>query len=198
MLKLYRYLDKKYVDAFFDDGSLRLSCFSAFWRHNDAERCDRQEGNVISVYLTQENGGQTILAKGVYGQNAYVLCTSIVCDEDLMKVFGCNSYMTINNPEQFASVIKESIPSCYESFGASCIYQEQRIIQKDIGYIRVEDNELREYLTAQLDRKAFFIKSKSYSHQNEFRFIWSTKESISNYIEIKVPEARKFCSCINK
>jgi len=47
--RLYRYLPSKWVDAFFHDGSLRLSSFNEFSKHTDEQRADPQEGRGVRV-----------------------------------------------------------------------------------------------------------------------------------------------------
>jgi hypothetical protein len=46
---LYRFLESKYVDAFFQEGSLRLSSFERFAQHPDEQRKDAGEGWGVRV-----------------------------------------------------------------------------------------------------------------------------------------------------
>src|SRR5215831_11408391 len=65
----------QYVDAFFADGSVRLSSFEAFRRHPDEMRRDGQEG-LVAMEIEAPNGTSSIL--GANGQEAYILCASTI------------------------------------------------------------------------------------------------------------------------
>jgi len=51
---LFRYLEQEYIDAFFRDGSLRLSSFKQFAKHKDEARNDWGEGNLSSKSLMKK------------------------------------------------------------------------------------------------------------------------------------------------
>jgi len=45
--QVYRYLDQRYVDAFFETGSIRLSSFAQFATYPDEEKGDTKEGDHV-------------------------------------------------------------------------------------------------------------------------------------------------------
>lgn len=67
---LFRYLASDYVEAFFAEGSLRLSSFTRFAKHADEQRRDPDEGMAAVIDRTYEGGGQTIAARTNVGENA--------------------------------------------------------------------------------------------------------------------------------
>jgi len=38
-----------------------------------------------------------------------------------------------------------------------------------------------------------FIKHSRYAQQCEYRILWMSNEKVDSFIDIKVPDARKFC-----
>lgn len=203
---LFRYLPKKYVDSFFNDGSLRLSSFSQFHRHEDEERLDQHEGDTLFVHRTGQNGGQTITAKAMHGLHAYVLCAAMRHDEALRQSFGCDSYFRVSNSTAFGMEIARSIPNLVASFEGPCLYQVNKIIEKDLGYIemekfsvegnpnQVDDLLLSKFINEQLGHYPLFLKDRSYAHQCEYRFVWMVKEKIADFLDLKVPNARIYCT----
>ena len=207
---LYRFLDQEYVDAFFKDGSLRLSSFSQFHKHEDEQRLDEKEGKTMFVHRTPQGGGQTITAWATHGINAYVLCAAMRYDKSLMEAFGCNSYFRINNSTNFGMAIARNIPGLVNAFEGSCLYQDMKIIEKDLGYINVnqfKDPEnpaninkemLNNFILSRMEHYPLFLKEKAFAHQVEYRFIWVVKNKEADYLDIKVPEAIQFCSKENE
>jgi hypothetical protein len=91
--RLYRYLDAKYVEDFFRDGSLRLSSFVRFAKHPDEQLRDTREGFGSRFGL----GSQvTISMVSGRGHDCYVLCATLHNTEAVRKVFntGASSRLT--------------------------------------------------------------------------------------------------------
>jgi len=203
---LFRFMDRKYVDAFFDDGSLRLSSFSQFHKHEDEQRLDKFEGRTMFVHRTNQGGGQTIEAWATHGTNAYILSTSMRYSAELMKAFNSDSYIRINDSTNFGIVISRQIPSLLAAFEGPCLYQSMKIIERDLGYIdinkfrepenptQVRKDLLDEFLISQMQHYPMFLKENSFAHQVEYRFAWIVRNKTLDYLDIKVPEAIKFCS----
>ena len=59
--RVYRFLEKQYVEAFFRTGALRLSSFARFSKHTDEQRLDGNEGTVSIVYSPPGGSGKTVL-----------------------------------------------------------------------------------------------------------------------------------------
>ena len=216
---LFRFMDSKYVDAFFADGSLRISSFSRFQKHKDEQRMDKDEGKVMFVHTTKQGGGQTILAMIEQGINAYILSTTMRYDKGFLGIFNVDSYIRINDSSGFGEAIAKKISNLTFGYEGVCLYQETKIIHKDLGYIDI--NKLRdpqnplplieqekishdglhlspnplikEYIFSQIGHHAMFLKDKRFAHQTEYRFAWAIKGQSLDFIDIKVPEAIKFC-----
>jgi hypothetical protein len=201
---LFRFLEKDFADAFFTDGSLRLSSFARFKKHSDEQRLDINEGKTFFVHRTEEGGGQTITAWATHGLNSYVLSTAMRFDHELMEAFECDSYIRINNPTKFGMAIAQKIPGLISAFEGPCLYQSKKIIEKDLGYIDPKnfkapnnedlDKRLTNYILQKMEHYPLFLKEKSYSHQMEYRFVWIIEGPTYDYLDIKVPEAIQFCS----
>jgi len=203
---VFRFLPDEHVRQFFTDGSLRLSSFSQFKKHNDEQRLDAREGKTFFVHRTQQGGGQTLTAHASHGYNAYVLCGTIRHDEELSKAFGCNSYIRINNPTEFGAKVARHIPGFMVGAEGFCLYQDKKIIERDLGYIDLtqfvdpsshsEPNKerIRQFINDQMKHYPFFLKDSSYSHQVEYRLVWITSSPVQNFLDIKVPEAIPICT----
>ena len=134
---LFRYLKSEYVEAFFEDGSLKLSSFTHFATHADEQRHDASEGSASVIHRTDDGGGQTIAARAVLGQNAYVLCGSTHHDLQLMKAFDCDSYIRIENPMAFGQAVAWRIAGFAGRAEGLCLYQHFRGIEGDLGFVNV-------------------------------------------------------------
>jgi len=202
---LYRFLDQEYVDAFFKDGSLRLSSFAQFHKHEDEQRLDKKEGKTMFVHRTNQGGGQTITAWATHGVSAYVLCAAMRYDKSLMDTFGCNSYFRITNSTNFGMAVARNIPGLVNAFEGPCLYQDMKIIEQDLGYIDVNkfrDPEnpanirkemLNDFILSRMEHYPLFLKEKSFAHQVEYRYLWIVRNKEADYLDIKVPEAIQFC-----
>ena len=201
---LFRFLEKQFVDQFFQEGTLRLSTFDRFKKHKDEQRLDKQEGRISFVHRTSQRGGQTIEAFAEEGQSAYVLCASMRFEKELMDTFGCDSYIRINDTTNFGMVISKHIPGFTAGFEGLCLYQDTKIIEKDLGYIELDSfksqtgpmysNKLQAFIRQQMSYYPYFLKDKSYSHQLEYRLIWLTNSKTNDFLDIKAPEAVQFCT----
>ena len=158
------------------------------------------------VHRTNQGGGQTIEAGATHGANAYVLCATMRYDQDLMKSFNYDSYIRINDSTKFGMVIARNIPGLISAFEGPCLYQDMKIIEKDLGFIdinRFRDPEdpknirkdlLNNFIISQMAHYPLFLKEKSFAHQSEYRFVWITKSKTSDYLDLKIPEAIQFCT----
>jgi hypothetical protein len=203
---LFRYLPSKHVDEFFNDGSLRLSSFSMFKQHEDEQRLDKKEGETLFVHRTQEGGGQTIAAKAYHGLNAYALSASIQCDKTLMTTFGCDSYIRINDPTGFGHCVSNHLPDYIGGAEGLCLYQDNKIIERDLGYVdplpylypnntrKRREKLISKFVNDQMGHFPFFLKDRFFSHQFEYRLVWVTSGQVSGYLDLKVPEAIRYCS----
>src|SRR6056297_2869635 len=107
---VYRYLDTKYVDDFFQTGRLRVSSFNRFAEHSDEQRADVSEGFCFVMHRNSEGTGQTIFSTMSFGKNAFVLCGSTVYSDVLKKAFGTEDGFKITDPTKFGEAIAFHIP----------------------------------------------------------------------------------------
>lgn len=205
---LFRYLPKQFVDQFFSNGYLRLSSFSQFHNHTDEQRLDKQEGKTLFVHRTYQGGGQTFEALTEHGHDAYILSTSVRYGEDLLNKFG-DSYIRINHSTNFGVAISRQIPGLIAGFEGLCLYQNNKIIEKDLGYINLDmfkDSKHQNFNKSKLDgcinqqmkHYPMFLKDKIFVNECEYRFVWFTNNKISDYIDIEIPDAIQFCTPPNK
>ncbi|MDD4649170.1 MAG: hypothetical protein PHO79_04020 [Desulfoplanes sp.] len=203
---VYRYMDKKYVDRFFEDGSLRLSSFAEFSRHADEQRQDKEEGKGNLWHMNSEGEGQTIVARMGMGQNAYVLCGSRLHDQAVARDFKCDSGFRINDTTAFANMIASHIPGFQGGCEGACLYLSERSVDRDLGRVDFDMfrdhpgdktmnlNKIQTFLFNSAGTDLFFLKLKKFVNQNEYRFLWLTSSNVDGILEIKCPEARQFCT----
>jgi hypothetical protein len=203
---VFRFLPAEYVQQFFADGSLRLSSFSQFKQHRDEQRLDLTEGQTCFVHRTERAGGQTFFARAHHGDNAYVLCTTMLYSRELMTAFNCDSYIRINDPTDFGVRVARHIPGFQAGAEGPCLYQDNKVIEHDLGYIDVSQfadpaspsqpnrERLERFINDQMKHYPFFIKHSSYSHQIEYRFVWITSSPTKDFLDVKVPEVISICS----
>lgn len=208
---LYRFLNKEYVDAFFKDGTLRISSFAQFSKHKDEQRLDCHEGEVHFVEQTKEFGGQTVEIFSKHGGNAYVLSSSMRFDKKLADSFECNSYIKITDTTAFGITIAKHIQNLIAAYEGPCNYQVMKIMAKetngppkhiehyknDEGLVDV-DKLIKSTTSRHAAHAPFFLKDARYSNQVEYRFVWLVNEQVEEPIFIKAPEAVQFCERPNK
>lgn len=203
---IYRYLEKKFVDDFFQSGLLRISSFSKFSQHCDEERKDMSEGFGVVTHQNSEGEGQTIIASLSQGSNAYVLCGSMSLREDLSNAFGTDSGFRINDSLGFSAAVARYIPGFHIGQEGPCFYVGQKSVNRDMGPIDWDtlkpSQESEEFDPSKISRTMldaagddlFFMKHDIYAHQNEYRLLWHTPQNVFSHIDIVCPEARQFCS----
>jgi hypothetical protein len=203
---VYRYLQAKYVDDFFEDGSLRLSSAERFGQHPDEVRNDPDEGKANFFHRTEEGGGQTIAAHIEQGQNAYILCGSAYFSPDLMDAFGADSYIRINDSTAFGQAVSRHIPGFSGGAEGHCRYQSARAFERDLGFVDginvtlpdgspgYDQQRLLQVLNQGVGVVPIFLKGVHFAWQAEYRLVWFSSGLASPYLEIKVPEARELCT----
>lgn len=203
---VYRYLEKQFVDQFFEDGSIRISSFSEFSKHRDEQRKDSSEGQGFAVHMNQEGTGQTIIAKIAQGADTYVLCGSTRYHVDLAEAFKTDSGFRINDPTAFANVIAHHLPGFRDGCEGSCIYMASRTVTRDMGPIsmdaltvdgdqkRLDIGKSSQVISGILGDDLYFTKLLKYSNQNEYRILWNVHSKSQTFIDIRCPEAIQFCT----
>jgi hypothetical protein len=201
---VYRIMEAKYVDAFFETGALRLSSFSRFRTNSDEIRADREESDAL---LTGRHGNlQTVFIDVSPPASAWVLCGTTVFDPSYMGKFG-NSCLRIHDPLAFANAIANEIPSFAGGYEGFCLYQSERAVRKELassaegGIVGDEKEGYRLQIGPQLanlnspDR--YFIKRMSFNREAEYRWIWLARRQSALVLDIICPEARDSCDRVS-
>jgi hypothetical protein len=123
-----------------------------------------------------------------------------------MGAFGCDSYIRINNPTEFGMAVTRQIPGVAAGAEGLCLYQENKIVECDVGYIEIsqfadprdplqlDQQRIDRFINAGLGHLPFFLKHKTFAHQVEYRLIWMVTAGVGDYLDLKVPEAVRFCA----
>jgi len=203
---VYRYLDRCFVDSFFETGELRLSSFASFAQHVDEQRLDSREGDGVVFQINSEGSGQTIAARICQGRNAFVLCGATCFRTKLAGDFCTDSGFRIDNTVAFADVVSQYVPGFCMGIEGPCHYSPKRMLVRDIGAVefdslradedtnKVDLQKLMKLVSKIAGDDMFFLKSEKYAHQNEYRLMWHTPHEVAGYIDIVCPEARQFCT----
>lgn len=204
---LYRYEDEKYIDDFFDMGSLLLSSFLNYRSYEDNEMGDRTEGHSLNI-TTGENE-KTIGTYSVSGNSAFCFCTSTILDEKLKKSFKRNSAFRITDPINFMLEINRSLNRIHQVLFGNCIYLDQKILTERVSSkISIEQfKDENEPDKISLDKllqasnitntpDSYFLKTLQYQHQSEYRMIWLTDREVRDSLIIDCKEATKYCERI--
>lgn len=201
--RVYRYMEKQYVDDFFNIGRIRLSSFASFSKHKDEQRFDDEEGTALCVHRTSENGGQTLTFRFYFDNGAYVLCGSAMPSNPLMHDFGSDSAIIIRDVGGFVKAVANAVSGCSRSVHGPCSYQRTRAIERDLGWLDIAESttfDPKEMNAAAIENAVselvtddvLFLKPASYSHQVEYRLIWIAEQP-DDHIEVVVPDAIQFC-----
>lgn len=209
---LYRYMDKKYSDLFFEEGIIRISSFERFRKYPDEIRGDLNEGG--GTYETYSKEGTQNLIMTNAGQSAYMLCSSLHFSKDLMNEFKVDSCIRIKDPVSFVNAILNAIPGTIEAFLGFCNYKDYRVISKiispfsdlddlsDKGTITIGgpnfNARVQETIGNGMD--LMFLKEIKYQTQNEFRFVWKIDNryfEMEDYIDIRCKEAIQYCEIVD-
>lgn len=203
---IYRYLNRPFVDDFFNTGKLRLSSFAAFAKHNDAERKDSGEGAGIIINRDQEGEGQTFWAVMRQGLSAYVLCGSTQHSNDLSQNFATDSGFRINDTTSFGCAVSRMIVGFSGGLEGACTYSDQKVVHRKAGRIELDDmqagsgqqnldmGKMVNAIGALAGDDLFFMKKANYQHQAEYRLIWCVQGNAADFIEIACPEAVQYCT----
>ena len=202
---VYRYMQREFVDLFFEQGILRLSSFSSFSKHKDEERLDSQEGRGVVTNVDFGGSGQTVIAGIGQGHDAYVLCGAMKHSGELLSSFSVDSGFRINDTTAFGCAIASAIPGFRGGLEGACIYAERRTVSRKAGPVDFESMrvspEAKELDMGKMFSAIFniagddlyFLKQKAYEHQCEYRLLWSAANP-KDYIDVTCPEAREFCT----
>jgi hypothetical protein len=178
-----------HIDHFFNDGSLRLGSFKYFNEFDHPEIGDPTEGSFI---LVGKDRHITAFAQIAGGFNYLAFCCFAgELDQSISKEFNYDSAFEIVDIEGFADAVQSVINSTVYLHG-ECLYSKNRIIRgsaNGFDFFSTMSNRLLDLVS----EAKFFLKPIHLSHQSEFRFLWKMNKDFSGFLDIKVPEAIKYC-----
>ena len=198
---VYRMLERKYVDSFFETGEINLSSFLAFSKHTDEERKDKEGNNI----LCGRGDKSTVYASVENGDDAFVLCgTSAKPSKELLASFGCDAAIQIFNTTGFGSVLSRYVPGIRQGCEGYCYYTDSAIecklgdfeleqLQKNPEDKKLSLNKLGGLILNMAGQAVFFRKKVIFCHQLEYRWVWITGRHQEHNLTIIAPEAREFC-----
>lgn len=196
--RVVRFLQPEYVDAFFERGELRLSCFAEFSRHADESRGDTQEG--FHAARGPIDGGGVFSSLLVFGSQALVL--SFTANDDAATAQEiCGEYTSgiiVNDTTRFGTAVAMSLPDLVRGFEGACVYRQtpaQLTVPNWGSDIAPEElPKLLHRIQEQYSNEGYFIKRSKFKTQFEYRMIWAVIEPVESARMILCPEAIQFCS----
>ncbi len=200
----YRFLEKKHVDDFFNNGILGLSSFRKFRTHKDEVRGDKHEG--MGLYLANHlpkdpsQKGHSYGSYMITGKNAYILSTTMKNDLTTFDDCDYDSGFIINDIYGFSVEVGRCIRTLIGGIIGQCVYREPAIIPIDVGEFNYHNltAEQKQQKWIEFNQKCeqdidiFFLKEKQYEIQQELRILWFADQT-EEYELIKCPKARTFC-----
>jgi hypothetical protein len=210
---IYRYMDKEFIDMFFNDGIIRISSFDKFRNYPDEVRGDKSEGGGSIVGKSdKENFTYNLMTR--VGENGYMLSTSLLHNQQIKDDFETDGVFKIKDPINFAAAISNSLLGNDQVFIGFCNYQDNRIINKEIKGLSSSDftNEEGHFIiggAGMVKRNSeligngidlMFLKDNKYQTQSEFRLVWTIKSQffkMNEFIDIECKEAIQFCEKID-
>lgn len=203
-----RYLEREFVNRFFDEGELMIPTVRKFHKHADEERGDEHEG--MARIEATVNGAPVNGLVGA-GGDAFILSTSCIDDEGLMRQLNYDAAIRIVDVIGFASAIASRIPYFRQGIQGYCIYRNSKKVVASVSRPGVSldfdtigkdpiktFNDMKQIVSEVATQDALFRKSIKYAHQAEYRFAWHSESAIGqDSIVVKCPDARRFCERVD-
>jgi len=180
---------KKHIDDFFKNGKLHLGSFEYYANFDNSEKGDKIEGSYI---LVGRNHVQTVFATLGGSYNNYLFC----CfdgepDKNILKKFDYDDYFEITDIDGFRNSIEKSL-GANSSDNSRCIYRKHKVLVGETPD-NYEFNEISMKLLSLTNNSKYFLKTSDFEHQNEYRFVWTINQDVSESIILDCPEAIKYC-----
>lgn len=201
---IYRIFNKKeYLDDFLENGNLLISCLESFKKYEDEMQGDNSEGN-FTIFSSNEKGDVNGLNYDA-GLNAYILCATTELNDKVIKDFDGVCALKINNSSFFALEIAKKLPYVTSGVEGKCDYRESKNLyfekgsfeEKVFNSMKYENSpESHAIINQIVGGNEIFTKHLKYSHQNEYRFSWFSKNKINSNVIIKSLEAKDYCEPI--
>jgi len=201
-MAVIRYLPRRYVEAFFKTGKLRLASFEGFRGHQDHERGDLREGRGGIEVTTPDSRHAAVVT---FGQEAYILCASLRRSDALAAQFGVDAAIEIVDLDAFSQVIAQAIEGCLVRTQGPCVYVDEPILRfhaqswphppENEAAAESWSEEYERWLGAMAGPLAF-RKSSQFEAQAEYRFVWYAGGRQRSSIQVEVRSALKFCKAV--
>ncbi|MBL7952427.1 MAG: hypothetical protein JNM62_11990 [Flavobacteriales bacterium] len=202
---VYRILDnKRYLNQFFADGSILVSTLERMKKYDNEMRGDPGEGTGILGTLDIKGPSHLYLYDTT--TNAYVLCTTSVLSEAVIKDFKGVGAIKINDPTHFGLCIAARLPEVLSGCEGHCDYVEHRNDMLDPNSPASRSLSTApsdEYKSLQQEFRSMtpgtegFRKLMKHAHQREYRFLWFTSRVQHEARIIRCPEAIEHCTRID-
>lgn len=205
-MQLYRYLERQFVERFFDTGELMLSSFTRC-RAIEGARQDTREGRSnFSLF----DGQRGIYGVSNSGSRTHFLCTSRLLSESLMKKFSVDDFFIVKRPLHFAYSLAECIQDvlsfefqdCMYTDTGSEAYSQNSIFLSNpnfenesecIEWAERQRAHLGEIVHQSFGNSALFTKRVSYQEEAECRFVWTLRHPASEQLLVSCPNAIAYC-----
>lgn len=208
-MKIYRYLNREFVDAFFDTGKLMLSSFDRCRTLEDA-RGDPREGK---ANFFVKSGEHAVSGGFNSGRNTRLLCGSRVLSSTLMEKFGVDDYFIIRRPLHFLYAVSDCIPDVisfhcgdviYEDNGIETANEESPFLPFDFHnpdedaakeWFDAQNRHLSQWIHQSVGNSGWFTKRHTpYHDEFEYRFTWTLATLASGSLLVDCTKALEYCS----
>jgi len=195
---VFRYMDARYVRAFFENGTLRLSTVESFKKHQDERFQDTTEGSIGEAAKVHNFH----IVNRVVLPPAFILCGSTLQEP---RKWGHTGALVIRDTGNFAHAVAQKIEGFYGGFQGACIYSKPDTIEVEPeAHHKKQFENLMDGILASLgdgdpvmDENEYFLrKHQRFISDFEYRLVWYSGKYQGNYIDIEVPDAVKFCRAI--
>jgi hypothetical protein len=197
---VFRMLERRWVDKFFETGELRLSSFAKFREHTDEQRSDNEGRHKYLLQGDESTGFAVVMG---IGSDAYILCaTTCEPSESLLQSFG-GAAIKIFDTMAFGRAVSRCVPAFSAGYLGHCAYQ--RWIHAKVPNVTAESfgatsntidlNKAHEFLSDAAGAAVYFRKAPTptFMQQAEYRWVFRTSSAVESTVTILAPEARKFC-----
>lgn len=205
---LYRFIDEKYVELFFEKGELKLTTFDNCKNLEDLNRKDDKEGR--SDLFGYDGDFKVEIGFGV-GSDVIMLCTSMCSDYKNDKGITYTKYIEIFNVQGLILAIAEQLSKSGYVVNSilmgPCFYSKKefhKIVDTDLFREKLEKeqvfdwDEMAKITNAIGGSDIYFQKPIEKRFENEFRLLWIVDEINNNQnVFVTIPHPENYCRLIN-
>jgi hypothetical protein len=212
---LARYLKKNRVDQFFGTGQLMLTTYARCKRHEDERRRDGNEGKAGFYF---DGAGRAMAGITHAGANSFMLCCSLSESEQVMRRFGADDYIRIEDIDGFLEAVSKCIPGLMRIQAGRCEYRDERqVVGADTQPVLVGEQALfdaamgddhqdiealfyeavrqrGQHIEHLLGHAPYFLKDIEFAPEEEYRIVWTLDHEVTDPLHVHCPEAVRCCS----